>query len=241
MRSRGIYLLSLRQLQNYLNREPSLQGGLSLWDRIGDERRKKAGQMRPEHAKLAQLGAGLLLQLSFLPREELYGEVRFLSPEELLELIPGNVPAQGAGAADVPYGPCRIGEHGKPYFTDPALPFFNLSHSGDLVGIVFADVECGLDLQEYRTLDMEALARRFFSEGDAKALREMAEEQRREAFFRFWTRREAYGKALGCGLLPVIGLDFRKIGLYGLLPEDVCWEEPEVPGRYAMSVCYRRS
>ena len=105
-----------------------------------------------------------------------------MSPEELLERIPGNVQAQGAGAADVPHLPCRIGEHGKPYFTDPALPFFNLSHSGDLVGIVFADVECGLDLQEYRALDMEALARRFFSEGDAEALRKMAEEQRREAF-----------------------------------------------------------
>lgn len=93
---------------------------------------------------------------------------------------------------------------------------FNLSHSGELaLCAVSRRREVGVDVEQVRELpDAEALARRFFSDVETAALEALPEAQRLAAFFRCWTRKEAYLKAVGAGLLqPLDGFDV------SLLPE----------------------
>ncbi len=91
--------------------------------------------------------------------------------------------------------------HGKPALVDAPLRF-NLSHSAELALVaVAAGCELGVDIERIRPqLEMEAIARRFFSERETEALLEYSEAEREPAFFRCWTRKEAYVKALGGGL-----------------------------------------
>jgi 4'-phosphopantetheinyl transferase len=94
------------------------------------------------------------------------------------------------------------GDHGKPYLADDAV-FFNTAHSEDHALFVLADRSpVGVDIEVVRDLpDALDIADRFFTPREAATLREMPEPQRRIAFFQCWTRKEAYVKALGEGLL----------------------------------------
>jgi 4'-phosphopantetheinyl transferase len=97
------------------------------------------------------------------------------------------------------------GPRGKPYVDavagSKAGPYFNLSHSGKLALIGIAHVEVGVDLEKVRHLEsLTEIARRHFSEVEFEALDALQGEARQLAFYRCWTRKEAYIKALGEGL-----------------------------------------
>ena len=103
----------------------------------------------------------------------------------------------------------RYGEAGKPELAQGSLRF-NVSHSHDLALIAVArEWELGVDIERIRTgVEREGIAERFFSPGEAAVLRAMAAEERDEAFFRCWTRKEAYVKARGGGLsIPLDSFD----------------------------------
>jgi 4'-phosphopantetheinyl transferase len=87
---------------------------------------------------------------------------------------------------------------------------FNASHSGDVAIYAFAQrTELGADVERIgRKIEVEAIARRFFSEYEQKQLLKLPESERVQAFFRCWTRKEAYIKAIGDGLsLPLSQFD----------------------------------
>jgi 4'-phosphopantetheinyl transferase len=100
------------------------------------------------------------------------------------------------------------GAHGKPVLAQPhgAELRFNLSHSGELaLCAVSHRREVGVDLEQVRELtDADALARRFFAEAESSALAALPAAERLPAFFRCWTRKEAYLKAVGAGLLQAL-------------------------------------
>jgi 4'-phosphopantetheinyl transferase len=94
---------------------------------------------------------------------------------------------------------------GKPRLDGPAAATtlcFNLSHSGEfvLLGITRAR-EIGVDVETVRprfaTLEV---AERFFAPAEVTVLRSLPEAQQTDAFFRCWTRKEAFIKARGEGL-----------------------------------------
>jgi 4'-phosphopantetheinyl transferase len=93
------------------------------------------------------------------------------------------------------------GPHGKPYISGTDLRF-NLSHSEDLALLaVVRDTEVGIDIEHIdprRTT--EDIAARFFSPAEQTELANHPGEERRPAFFRCWSRKEAVIKALGEGL-----------------------------------------
>jgi 4'-phosphopantetheinyl transferase len=79
---------------------------------------------------------------------------------------------------------------------------FNVSHSGGHALLGFArGRKIGLDIEKIRRdFGTSEIAERFFSEAERSALRDLPQEQKHEAFFRCWTRKEAFIKALGEGL-----------------------------------------
>lgn len=100
--------------------------------------------------------------------------------------------------------------HGKPALAGVGLSF-NLSHSGDLalIAVTQAGVELGIDVETIRdNVEYERLAQRFFAPGETAALLALPSEQRMDAFYACWTRKEAYMKARGLGLaIPLDGFE----------------------------------
>lgn len=91
---------------------------------------------------------------------------------------------------------------GKPELDDARGLSFSLSHSGDGVAIAVAQgVAVGIDIEERRGMeDRDALVARFFSAEEAAAYGRAAPAEREDAFFRLWTRKEAFVKGIGLGL-----------------------------------------
>lgn len=99
-----------------------------------------------------------------------------------------------------------INGYGKPSVADTDLRF-NLSHShGIALYVVARGLEVGCDI-EWRNPDLacEPVAERFFSTLERRELQSLDPAQRIEGFFNCWTRKEAYVKALGCGLSLSLG------------------------------------
>ena len=90
---------------------------------------------------------------------------------------------------------------GKPYL-DPAFGVqFNLSHSGELAILAAGTNELGADIELIRPLDdFESIAANFFSAREASELHCYPAPERLRAFYRCWTRKEAFVKAAGEGL-----------------------------------------
>lgn len=91
--------------------------------------------------------------------------------------------------------------HGKPFIEGNPI-FFNLSHSNGCVVVAISKaVELGVDVEYLEgDHDFDALIARFFSMDERRAYEAFSQNDRREAFFRAWTRKEAYLKATGLGL-----------------------------------------
>ncbi len=91
--------------------------------------------------------------------------------------------------------------HGKPYLKEGGVEF-NLSHSHRLV--VYAVTEgrrVGVDMEyTLREVEVEGIARRFFTGQEQKKIAALSGSLQREAFFFCWTCKEAYIKARGEGL-----------------------------------------
>jgi 4'-phosphopantetheinyl transferase len=80
---------------------------------------------------------------------------------------------------------------------------FNLSHSGNWVIYAFTrNRQVGVDIETIHSIeDMDLIARRNFSREEYEDFRSTGEADRMQAFFNCWTRKEAFIKAIGDGLL----------------------------------------
>ena len=88
------------------------------------------------------------------------------------------------------------GEHGKPYFLNAPQLQFSISHSGAYWLCAFSAAPVGLDVQEHRVCQKQALARRFFSPAEQDYLERTAY----APFFDLWCAKESYLKYTGEGL-----------------------------------------
>ena len=129
---------------------------------------------------------------------------------------------------------------------------FNISHSGGVALLAFTrGREIGVDVEQVRRdFDLEAIARRFFSAHEQNQLAALPADEKGEAFFRCWTRKEAYIKATGDGLsLPLNQFDVslaagEKNALRATRPDATeagQWLLEDVPGGsgYVAALCVR--
>lgn len=109
------------------------------------------------------------------------------------------------------------GSHGKPSlaanWNRPGIRF-SVSHCEDVALYALAvERSVGVDLERIRgDVDILGIAEKFFSPREFRELQLLPQRERTEAFFRCWTRREAYLKAKGTGLGPTdfeVSLDQR--------------------------------
>lgn len=106
------------------------------------------------------------------------------------------------------------GSHGKPFLAAPALSpalSFNLTHTPGLAAVaVVLEQDIGIDAEYLeRTNTSLGLAERFFAPSETARLRGLPADLFREAFFDYWTLKEAYIKGRGLGLaLPLDGFAF---------------------------------
>ena len=103
-----------------------------------------------------------------------------------------------------------LGPWGKPALSvrsDSEDLDFNLAHSAGLgVLAVTRGRAIGVDVEAVRRdFELEEIAERFFSSSEVAVFRGLPPEQRAEAFFACWTRKEAYIKARGEGLSIPLG------------------------------------
>ena len=98
----------------------------------------------------------------------------------------------------------RLAPRGKPHLAGEHAETgirFNVSHSADWAVVAIGRSRLGIDIETHRRpRDVDRLAERFFTSGEALALRRVPREQRQFAFLACWTRKEAYSKALGDGI-----------------------------------------
>lgn len=92
-------------------------------------------------------------------------------------------------------------EYGKPALQNGGLQF-NLSHSGEFALVVITLArKVGVDVERLRPdLELVRMASRFFSQNEVAELMALPPGERQIAFFRCWSRKEAYIKAQGFGL-----------------------------------------
>ena len=97
----------------------------------------------------------------------------------------------------------KLGRHskGKPYSLDDRSLFFNMSNSGGLCVFAFSrDSEIGVDIEKKRNLsDLQDLIKKNFTSSEIKFITQ-DQNKKLERFFRFWTIKEAYLKAIGEGM-----------------------------------------
>lgn len=97
--------------------------------------------------------------------------------------------------ADVGYG-----EYGKPYVAGG--PEFNLTNDVGMVALAVAARPVGIDLEEvpthYRDVE-DCITRKYYDEAERAAVGDGSTRERRAAWARAWTRREAILKAMGTG------------------------------------------
>jgi len=117
------------------------------------------------------------------------------------------------------------GPHGKPRLSGTCLAGdlrFNMSHSEDVALYALArGCEVGIDVEVIRQdLEVQELARQFLSASEAAALDALPESERPAGFVDFWVLKEAWSKAMGCGL-SISPVQFEVAGLRSRVPKTV--------------------
>jgi len=137
-----------------------------------------------------------------------HDRLHYIVARGLLRTLLGRYLQQPPGELRFTYNP-----YGKPTLASvpgQANVSFNLSHSGGLVLYAFARRrDLGIDVEKMRTnLVYEQIAEHVFSVGERDVLRALPADQKVDAFFNGWARKEAYIKARGRGLsLPLTEFD----------------------------------
>ena len=142
-----------------------------------------------------------------LSSDELKRADRFIRKEHGLQFLTGRATLRHLLATYIGVSPEEIDfEYNK--FGKPSLKIsehnitFNVSNTKTLAVIAITrENPVGIDIEQHRErLELEKIARRYFSESEVDALFSLKPEDRAQAFYRCWSSKEAFMKVCGLGL-----------------------------------------
>lgn len=125
---------------------------------------------------------------------------------------------------------------GKPSLSGNSRIHIGIAHCRGAVATILSDSPVGIDIEEVRPFDVRT-ARRVLGERELDELLRSGDPDR--SFFRYWTLKESYVKALGCGLsYPLKNLEFR-FGGDGSIQTNVnaSFKLREGPEGFILAVC----
>jgi 4'-phosphopantetheinyl transferase len=153
--------------------------------------------------------------------------------------------------------------YGKPYIVGEEVHAirFNLAHAGDYLAVAVSQgFDVGVDIEVWtETVDYEAVVALCFADSESRFWLNLPAEEKRKFFYRLWTRKESFIKAVGTGL----GLDVAQVitepggpGRFLSLPAGYggpeCWSLLDLeldgcisgaltfPARYSPVIAYQR-
>jgi 4'-phosphopantetheinyl transferase len=93
--------------------------------------------------------------------------------------------------------------HGKPYLPDYLDCQFNISHSGNFLLVVISQLgQVGIDIEQAKPQlrDFSGLVAKCFAVSEQTYWKGLPDSEKTAVFYQFWTRKEAFVKAVGQGL-----------------------------------------
>lgn len=138
-----------------------------------------------------------------------------------------------------------VSEHGKPFLRGNSFIKFNLSHSEERVMCVISGQETGCDVEKIRDTDYK-IAKHFFAPEEWDMLERSAaqgQDKKQEMFFRLWTLKESFMKAVGLGMgLSMKDFHFsikeNEVHVYqNVNREPYCFKEYDLRDGYRYAVC----
>jgi 4'-phosphopantetheinyl transferase len=125
---------------------------------------------------------------------------RFIIRRGILRTLLGGYSGVGANRLQFCYG-----KNGKPALADEfgkgKICFNSSSSEGSAIYAFTRDSEIGVDIEYMRDIpEMAQIAERIFSVKEKALFLTLPESRRKEAFFKWWTCKEAFIKAIGEGL-----------------------------------------
>lgn len=227
------YIMSVRGLMDNNSDENIWNSVEGCLDR---DRLEKLERIKALNSKAACAGAGLLLQWAFFRWQAERAELTDAEVSPNISLLTLNdIVKEIKSPFDfgIYYGP-----HGKPYIKEQPF-FYNISHSEDYVFCAVSGQEIGADIQRKVSGRERGVAERFFSVREKAAIREICDDaQKRDMFFRLWTRKEALGKLSGDGIAACV--DKCLLDLDEGIASEYIWEEYDIIPDYNIVCCRDR-
>jgi 4'-phosphopantetheinyl transferase len=178
--------------------------GCSTWSPPPESLLLQTGEVHVWRVELQQPGSVLEKFRSTLDRDELHRASRFHFEKHRREFVVARGFLRDVLSRYLRTKPETLrftyGDYGKPDL-DGALKF-NMSHSHEVALLAITqDRQIGVDVEHIRAdFATEDIARRFFSRLEVESFNRLPIEEQVAAFFRCWTRKEAFIKATGRGL-----------------------------------------
>lgn len=153
--------------------------------------------------------------------KHLFGQYCCLKSYEMLTALLASTPYTLHSTPSFLYN-----EHGAPYLEDG--PYFSISHSKRGIAVAISDEPIGIDIEAIRPLN-EGLVQKTMNPQEQAQIAVAANPA--QEFIRLWTRKEAYVKMLGTGIIS----DMHKI-LQDT--EAVKWHEiVDIDKGYICTIC----
>ncbi|MEL6525159.1 MAG: 4'-phosphopantetheinyl transferase superfamily protein [Chloroflexota bacterium] len=174
---------------------PSLDDSIHIWQFTHDQPNSVVDSLYP----MLSVEEKERIQRYYTPQLRARGTVR----RGILRYLLGNYLQREPNMLSFSYS-----EYNKPYL-DTERIFFNLSHSEERVLIAICKQDIGVDIEAIKPLpDLMTVAKHHFSPAEQTALFSLSPSEQVIAFYRCWTRKEAFIKADGRGLsVPLDAFD----------------------------------